>query len=165
MIIGIIFGVFDMLHVGHIVALQEAKRQCDYLIVGLKTDVKKEDTTGYVAAQTMVERFIKLEGCQFVDEIIPYESDDDISDMLQSLPIHRIFVSEDYKTRDFEGRDYCVAEGIEIVYTKRKNRFSSQSLREIVSEKERTKAKKIFSVDQYEPVHPDLVNKVTAAPR
>ncbi|WP_104381829.1 adenylyltransferase/cytidyltransferase family protein [Sphingobacterium sp. HMA12] len=145
MVIGIIFGVFDMLHVGHIVALQEAKRQCDYLIVGLKTDVNNECSNDYMAAQTIVERFIKLEGCQFVDEIVPYESDDDISDMLQSLPIHKIFVSEDYRIRDFEGRDYCVAEGIEIVYTKRKNRFSSQSLRKIVSEKELEKATKIFS--------------------
>ncbi|MGJ1417911.1 adenylyltransferase/cytidyltransferase family protein [Sphingobacterium multivorum] len=67
MIIGIIFGVFDMLHVGHIVALQEAKSQCDYLIVGLKTDSNVQEADGHDTAQTMVERFIKLEGCQFVD--------------------------------------------------------------------------------------------------
>jgi glycerol-3-phosphate cytidylyltransferase len=148
MVIGFIFGVFDMLHVGHIVALQEAKQQCDYLIVGLKTDSNAEVTDEYVAAQTMVERFIKLEGCKFVDEIIPYESEDDLSDMLQSLPIHKLFVSEEYKTLDFAGRDFCIAEGIEIAYTKRKNRFSSQSLREMVSEKERQKKQNIFAVEK-----------------
>ena len=101
MIIGIIFGVFDMLHVGHIVALQEAKSQCDYLIVGLKTDSNVQEADGHDTAQTMVERFIKLEGCQFVDEIIPFESDHDITDMLQSLPVHKFFIGEDYKMVDF----------------------------------------------------------------
>ncbi|MDQ1150972.1 glycerol-3-phosphate cytidylyltransferase [Sphingobacterium zeae] len=147
MMIGIIFGVFDMLHVGHIVALQEAKSQCDYLIVGLKTDSKAQENDTHDAAQTMVERFIKLEGCHFVDEIIPYESDDDITDMLQSLPIHKYFIGEEYKALDFSGRDYCVSEGIEIHYTKNKNRFSSQSLRKIVSEKEIEKAEKNFNTN------------------
>lgn len=144
MIIGIIFGVFDMLHVGHIVALQEAKSQCDYLIVGLKTDSNVQEADGHDTAQTMVERFIKLEGCQFVDEIIPFESDHDITDMLQSLPVHKFFIGEDYKMVDFSGRDYCISEGIEICYTKNKNRFSSQSLRKIVSEKEIEKAERSF---------------------
>jgi len=147
MIIGIIFGVFDMLHVGHIVALQEAKSQCDYLIVGLKTDSKVQQHDTHDSAQTMVERFIKLEGCQFVDEIIPFESDDDITDMLQSLPVHKYFIGEEYKLVDFSGRDYCISEGIEIYYTKNKNRFSSQSLRKIVSEKEIEKAEKSFNTN------------------
>lgn len=145
MIIGIIFGVFDMLHVGHIVALQEAKSQCDYLIVGLKTDSKNKEKDVYETAQTMVERFIKLEGCQFVDEIIPFESEDDITDMLQSLPVHKYFIGEEYKLLDFSGRDYCISEGVEICYTKNKNRFSSQSLRKIVSEKEIEKAENTFA--------------------
>ncbi len=138
MIIGIIFGVFDMLHVGHIVALQEAKSQCDYLIVGLKTDSNVQEADGHDTAQTMVE------GCQFVDEIIPFESDHDITDMLQSLLVHKFFIGEDYKMVDFSGRDYCISEGIEICYTKNKNRFSSQSLRKIVSEKEIEKAERSF---------------------
>ena len=138
MVIGIIFGVFDMLHVGHIVALQEAKSQCDYLMVGLKTD-SVDSSNSYVAAQTMVERFIKLDGCQFVDEIIPFESDNDITDMLQSLPVHKYFVGEEYKMIDFSGRDYCISDGIEIVYTKNKNRFSSHSIRKIVSQREAEK--------------------------
>ena len=144
MVIGIIFGVFDMLHVGHIVALQEAKSQCDYLIVGLKTD-SVDSSNSYVAAQTMVERFIKLDGCQFVDEIIPFESDNDITDMLQSLPIHKYFVGEVYKMIDFSGRDYCISDGIEIVYTKNKNRFSSHSLRKIVRQREAEKKDENFS--------------------
>lgn len=152
-----IFGVFDMLHVGHIVALQEAKRQCDYLMVGLKTDVNTIDSEQYTAAQTMVERFIKLEGCQYVDEIIPYESDGDISDMLQSLPVHKIFVSEHYKNLNFSGREYCIAEGIEIVYTKHKNRFSSTSLRKIVSEKEFEKSQKKYTSDKVDLLRHALI--------
>ena len=142
--VGIIFGVFDMLHVGHIVALQEAKSKCDYLVVGLKTDSNIQNAESHDAAQTMVERFIKLEGCQFVDEIIPFESDKDITDMLQSLPIHKYFIGEEYKLVDFSGKDYCISEGIEICYTKNKNRFSSQSLRKTVSDKEAEKGENAF---------------------
>ena len=137
--IGITFGVFDLLHLGHLVMLEEAKRHCDYLIVGLKTD-SSDQTSEDCAAQTVVERYIKLEGCQFVDQIIPYESEDDLMDMLQSLSIDIRFIGEEYKNEDFIGKQYGEEQGIAIHYTKRKHRFSSDALRSIVTEKELAKS-------------------------
>ncbi|WDF70492.1 adenylyltransferase/cytidyltransferase family protein [Sphingobacterium oryzagri] len=137
--IGITFGVFDLLHTGHLVMLEEAKRNCDYLIVGLKTDTA-EEANDESAAQTVVERFIKLEGCQFVDEILPYASDDDLMDILQSLSVDIRFVGEEHQHTNFTGKSYCQKEGIEIYYTKRKHRFSSDGLRSIVTAKEIAKS-------------------------
>lgn len=133
---GIIFGVFDLLHVGHLVMLEEARRQCDYLIVGLRTDVSDVELP---PVQTVVERFIKLQGCRFIDEIIPFESDTNLIDILQSLPIDIRFVGEEHTTDDFPGRKLCIREGIKIVFVKRRHRFSSESLRNTVSQKEALK--------------------------
>ncbi|GGH26220.1 glycerol-3-phosphate cytidylyltransferase [Sphingobacterium alkalisoli] len=144
---GIIFGVFDLLHVGHIVTLEQARRQCDYLIVGLKADADETAQDESQPAQTVVERFIKLEGCQYVDEIIPYESDDDIVDILQSLTVDVHFVGEEQALYDFPGKAYCMKEGIELIYIKRKHRFSSQGLRKTVSQKEQQKAFQIKTIN------------------
>ncbi|KGE13056.1 adenylyltransferase/cytidyltransferase family protein [Sphingobacterium deserti] len=138
--IGITFGVFDLLHIGHLVMLEEAKRNCDYLIVGLKADTMDIDAEKAAPAQTVVERFIKLEGCQFVDEILPYESEEDLMDILQSLSVDVRFIGEEYKNVNFIGKQYCIEEGIAIHYTKRKHRFSSNGLRTIVTEKEIAKS-------------------------
>lgn len=144
--IGITFGVFDLLHLGHLVMLEEAKRHCDYLIVGLKSDTVTEQETA--PAQTVVERFIKLEGCQFVDEIMPYESEQDLMDMLQSLSVDVRFIGEEYRNMNFTGKHYCNEEGIAIHYTKRKHRFSSDGLRTIVTEKEMAKSAALMAADK-----------------
>ncbi|TDS17641.1 adenylyltransferase/cytidyltransferase family protein [Sphingobacterium paludis] len=147
--IGITFGVFDLLHIGHLVMLEEAKRNCDYLIVGLKADTKDVDAEKAAPAQTVVERFIKLEGCQFVDEILPYESEEDLMDILQSLSVDVRFIGEEYKNVNFIGKQYCIEEGIHIHYTKRKHRFSSGGLRSIVTEKELAKSMLAKPADKY----------------
>lgn len=127
--------------------LEEAKRNCDYLIVALQADTANV-TTGSMPAQTMVERFIKLEGCQFVDEIVPFESDRDVMDMLQSLAIDVRFIGEEYKNMKFLGKQYCIDEGIALHYTKRKHRFSSTGLRGIVTEKELAKTMTVPGLDK-----------------
>lgn len=136
--VGIIFGEFDLLHLGHLVMLEEAKQHCDRLIVGLKTDTAQQGKNDSHPAQTVVERFIKLEGCSYVDEIIPYTTDEDLMDMLQSLPVDIRFVQGN--TTHFCGKDYCLNEGIEIHYTKCKHRFTSEGLRRVVTEKELLKS-------------------------
>ena len=70
-IVGITFSAFDLLHAGHIRMLAEAKQQCDYLIVGLQTDPTIDRPEKNKPTQTIVERYIQLQGCKFVDEIIP----------------------------------------------------------------------------------------------
>lgn len=137
--IGITFGVFDLLHAGHIMMLEEAKKKCDYLIVGLNTDPIYFDPSKNKPTQSIVERFIQLEGCRFVDEIISYESEQDLEDLLAALPVNIRIIGEEYKNHDFTGKKYCLEKGIEIYYNKRSHRFSSASLRKVVANKEAEK--------------------------
>ncbi|MEN5088393.1 adenylyltransferase/cytidyltransferase family protein [Sphingobacterium faecium] len=137
--IGITFGVFDLLHAGHIMMLEEARRNCDYLIVGLNTDPSEVSPEKSTPTQTVVERYIQLEGCRYVDEIVPYETEQDLIDIIKALPIQVRIIGEEYRDMDFTGKKYCVEEGIEIYYNKRTHRFSSTGLRKEVAAKEARK--------------------------
>lgn len=140
--IGITFGVFDLLHAGHIMMLAEAKENCDYLIIGLNTDPSEVDPTKNKPTQSVVERYIQLEGCRYADEIIPYETEQDLADMIQAMTIHIRFIGAEYRDKDFTGKKYCIEEGIDIHYNKRTHRFSSHGLRKVVANKEALKAVK-----------------------
>ena len=123
--------------------LAEAKQHCDYLIVGLNTDPSEVDPSKNKPTQTVVERFIQLEGCHYIDEIIPYETEQDLADMIQALPVEVRFIGEEYRDCDFTGRNYCIAEGISIFYNKRSHRFSSHGLRKVVADSEAIKNLKL----------------------
>lgn len=140
--IGITFSAFDLLHAGHIKMLEEAKRQCDYLIVGLQTDPTLDRPEKNRPAQTVVERYIQLKGCKFVDEIVPYATEQDLEDILRSFKIDVRIIGDEYKEKNFTGRTYCEEKGIELYFNKRNHRFSSTALREEVANKESLKNNK-----------------------
>lgn len=131
--IGITFSAFDLLHAGHIKMLEEAKRQCDYLIVGLQTDPTIDRPEKNKPTQTVVERYIQLKGCKHVDEIVPYTTEQDLEDILRSFEIHVRIVGEEYKDKKFTGREYCENKGIKLYFNKRDHRFSSSNLRKEVA--------------------------------
>lgn len=137
--IGITFSAFDLLHAGHIKMLEDAKRQCDYLIVGLQTDPTLDRPEKNQPIQTVVERYIQLQACNMVDEIVPYATEQDLEDILRSFKIDVRILGEEYKEKNFTGRTYCEEKGIELYYNSRDHRFSSSGLRKIVAEKENTK--------------------------
>ncbi|MBP4141507.1 adenylyltransferase/cytidyltransferase family protein [Flavobacterium sp. P4023] len=134
--IGITFSAFDLLHAGHIKMLEEAKRQCDYLIVGLQTDPTIDRPEKNKPTQTVVERYIQLKGCRFVDEIVPYATEQDLEDILRSFKIDLRIVGDEYRDHNFTGRSYCEEKGIELYFNQRDHRFSSSGLRAIVSNNE-----------------------------
>lgn len=141
--IGITFSAFDLLHAGHIKMLEEAKRQCDYLIVGLQTDPTINRPEKNKPTQTVVERYIQLKGCRFVDEIVPYTTEQDLEDILRSFKIDVRILGDEYKDKNFTGRQYCEEKGIELYFNRRDHRFSSSSLRKVVADKENIKVKNI----------------------
>ncbi|TDS65030.1 adenylyltransferase/cytidyltransferase family protein [Myroides indicus] len=141
--IGITFSAFDLLHAGHIKMLEEAKRQCDYLIVGLQTDPTIDRPEKNKPTQTVVERYIQLKGCKFVDEIVPYATEQDLEDILRSFKIDVRILGDEYKDKNFTGRQYCEEKGIVFYFNRRDHRFSSSSLRKVVADKENTKVKNI----------------------
>jgi glycerol-3-phosphate cytidylyltransferase len=138
--IGIVFSTFDLLHAGHIAMLAEVKNHCDYLIAGLQTDptIDRPDTKNK-PIQSIVERQITLSACRFVDEIVVYQTEKDLEDILLTLPIDVRILGIEYAEKDFTGRDICHDRGIEIVYNGRDHSFSSSSLRKRVAEAERNK--------------------------
>ncbi|OCB78218.1 glycerol-3-phosphate cytidylyltransferase [Flavobacterium piscis] len=135
-ITGITFSAFDLLHAGHVKMLEEAKMHCDYLIAGLQTDPTIDRPEKNKPTQTVVERYIQLKACKFVDEIIPYATEQDLQDILQSFAIDVRIIGEEYKDTNFTGRDYCEKMGIRLIYNKRRHRFSSSGLRKEVYEHE-----------------------------
>lgn len=130
--VGITFSTFDLLHAGHVKMLEEAKRQCNHLIVGLQLDPSLDRSDKNSPSQTIIERYIQLKGCKHIDEIIPYVSEQDLEDILRSFKIDVRIIGEEYKQKDFTGKDYCIKKGIEIYYNKRDHRFSSSGLRKQV---------------------------------
>lgn len=130
--VGITFSTFDLLHAGHIKMLEEAKRVCDYLIVGLQLDPSIDRDEKNAPTQTIIERYIQLKGCIHVDEIVPYVTENDLLDILQSFEIDVRIVGDEYIEKQYTGRTYCEEKGIEVYYNSRDHRFSSSGLRKQV---------------------------------
>src|SRR3990167_8466936 len=128
MLKGFTAGAMDLLHAGHVAMLEEAKSQCDYLIVGLHTDPTIDRPEKNKPIQTTFERFIQLKGCKFVDEIIPYDTEEDLIDLLQTFKPDVRFIGEDYRGKAFTGDELP----IKITYTSRRHSFSSSNLRKKV---------------------------------
>jgi glycerol-3-phosphate cytidylyltransferase len=125
MIKGITFSSFDLLHAGHIAMLEEAKQQCDHLIVGLQTDPTIDRPEKIKPKQTVFERFVQLKGCKFVDEIIPYETEEDLVNLLCIIKPDVRIIGEEYRGKHFTGDDLP----IKVHYNTRLHNYSSSSLR------------------------------------
>lgn len=134
--VGLTASTFDLLHAGHIEMLREAKGECDYLICGLQIDPSIDRPEKNKPVQTVVERYTQLSAVRFVDEIIPYLYETDLEDILQMRDIHVRILGEEYRNKDFTGRDICKARDIELYFNKRDHRFSSSGLRQRVKERE-----------------------------
>jgi|TARA_B110000495_G_C22522455_1_gene318504 glycerol-3-phosphate cytidylyltransferase len=132
--IGFTASAFDLLHAGHTLMLEEAKAQCDYLIVGLQTDPSQDRTSKSKPAQTIVERYLQLRACKYVDEIIPYGTEQDLEDLLAGMHIDVRILGIEYRDKDFTGHDICKKRDIEIYFNERDHRFSSSGLRKHIAE-------------------------------
>ena len=127
--VGFTCSTFDLLHAGHILMLAECKQICDYLIVGVQSDptIDRPDTKNK-PVQSIVERYVQLSAVKFVDEIIVYNTEKDLEDMLMFLPINVRIIGEEYKDKDFTGKQICEDRGIKIWFNSRSHRFSSSEL-------------------------------------
>jgi glycerol-3-phosphate cytidylyltransferase len=141
--IGITFSTFDMLHAGHIAMLAEAKNHCDYLICGLQTDptIDRPDTKNH-PVQSIVERQIQLAACRYVDEVVVYQTEQDLIDLLLILPLDVRVLGVEYQEKEFTGREECYMRNIELIFNGRDHSFSSSSLRKRVVEAETMKVLK-----------------------
>ena len=136
--VGFTCSTFDLLHSGHILMLAEAKSVCDYLIVGLQLDpsIDRPDTKNS-PVQSIVERFVQLSAVKYVDEIIVYQTEKDLEDLLMFLPITIRVIGEEYENKNFTGKSICEQRNIKIYYNQRRHSFSTTELRNRVASKVR----------------------------
>jgi glycerol-3-phosphate cytidylyltransferase len=137
--IGFTASQFDMLHAGHIAMLSEARNHCDYLIAGLQNNASWDRPEKNAPIQSIVERQIQLAATRYVDEIVVYNTEKDLEDILLTLPLDVRILGVEYRDKEFTGRDICVSRDIELIYNKRDHSFSSSSLRKRVVEAESKK--------------------------
>jgi len=137
--IGFTASQFDMLHAGHVAMLSEARNHCDYLIAGLQNNASWDRPEKNAPIQSIVERQIQLAATRYVDEIVVYNTENDLEDILLTLPIDVRILGIEYRDREFTGKDICTTRGIELIYNKRDHSFSSSSLRKRVVEAESKK--------------------------
>ena len=134
--IGFTCSSFDLLHAGHVQMLREAKEQCDYLIVGLQVDPSLDRPGKNAPIQTIIERYSQLRAVSYVDEIIPYGTEQDLEDILELYTIHVRILGDEYRDKEFTGRDICRKRDIELFFNNRDHRFSSSDLRDRVSNRQ-----------------------------
>lgn len=133
-IVGLTASTFDLLHSGHIAMLREAKENCDYLICALQIDPAIDRKEKNSPVQTIVERYVQLSAVKYVDEIIVYQYERDLEDILEMFHIDVRILGEEYRDKDFTGKEICKRRGIQLHFNKRDHRFSSSSLRKLVKE-------------------------------
>jgi glycerol-3-phosphate cytidylyltransferase len=138
-IVGFTASTFDLLHAGHISMLREAKERCTYLIAALQVDPSIDRTEKNKPVQTLVERYVQLSAVKYVDEIVCYVTEQDLVDILQMYDINVRILGDEYKDKDFTGKDVCQARGIELYFNKRDHRFSSSGLRKRIYDMEKLK--------------------------
>ena len=139
--VGFTASAFDLLHAGHVQMLREAKDQCDYLICGLQVDPTIDRPSKNKPIQTVVERYTQLKAVGYVDEIIPYASEEDLEDILSMYHIDVRILGEEYREHDFTSKDICKKRSINLYFNKRDHRFSSSDLRRRVHQLETTNRK------------------------
>ena len=140
--VGFTCSTFDLLHAGHILMLAEAKSICEYLIVGIQSDptIDRPDVKNK-PVQSIVERYVQLSAVKFIDEIIVYDTERDLEDLLMFLPITIRVIGEEYRDKPFTGKNICEDRGIKIFYNSRTHRFSSSELRQRTYQSELSKKK------------------------
>jgi len=123
--VGITASCFDLFHAGHVLMLQEARAQCDRLVVALQTDPTIDRPEKNKPVQSLVERYIQLEACKYVDQIVPYTTEDDLLNILQCYSWDVRIIGEEYYGKKFTGWDL----DIEVYYNSRQHGFSTTELR------------------------------------
>jgi glycerol-3-phosphate cytidylyltransferase len=128
--IGFTCSTFDLFHAGHVTMLKTEKQHCDYLICALQTDptIDRAETKNK-PIQSVYERYVQLQACKYVDEILVYATEHELEDLIKTQTIHIRFLGDEYKKKDFTGKQYCLDHSVELFYHERQHSFSSSSLR------------------------------------
>jgi glycerol-3-phosphate cytidylyltransferase len=136
---GFTCSTFDLFHAGHIMMLKEAKEQCDYLIVGLQTDPTIDRPNKNKPVQSVFERYVQLQACKYVDEVVVYATEKELVDILLSYPINVRILGAEYRDVEFTGKYQCIDNNVILHFNERRHSFSTTELRQRVVDAERIK--------------------------
>jgi glycerol-3-phosphate cytidylyltransferase len=158
--IGFNCSSFDLFHAGHVTMLKMEKEMCDYLKVALQVD-PTIDRPGVKnkPVQSVYERHVQLQACKYVDEILVYETEEDLLNLIQTQTIHIRFLSEEYMDRNFTAKQYCIDHDIELFYHLRKHKYSSTEIRNRVYNFEKKKREENGNISVVEQYSPQLLEK------
>jgi len=158
--IGFNCSSFDLFHAGHVTMLKIEKDHCDYLKVALQVD-PSTDRPGIKnkPIQSVYERYVQLQGCKYIDEILVYETEEDLLNLIQTQTMHIRFLGEEYKNRDFTGKLFCIENGIELFYHPRRHKYSSTELRGRVHEAEKYKRESAIGLEEIPQYSTSLLTK------
>ena len=137
--VGFTCSSFDLFHAGHVEMLRDAKSQCDYLIVGLQTDPTIDRPEKNKPIQSVSERYIQVRACCYVDEVIPYTTEDELLELMKLVNPNVRILGDEYRHKNFTGKDFCLDNDVQIYYNKRMHKYSSSELRNRISENNETK--------------------------
>jgi glycerol-3-phosphate cytidylyltransferase len=135
---GLTASSFDLLHAGHIQMLEDAKGECDYLICALQTDPSVDRPEKNKPIQSLYERYIQLRAVKYVDDIIPYTTEEELLQLTEIIHPDVRIIGEEYTDKDFTGKDYCQKNGIYIYYNRRQHALSTSDLRKRVANGQKT---------------------------
>ena len=125
MVRGFTCGAFDLLHPGHLFLFEKAKEECDWLIIGLHTDPSIDRSSKNKPCESVFERWYRLSAVKYVDEIIPYDTEADLYNLLVLQQPDLRFLGEEYAGRGYTGNDL----DIEVSFIARHHDYSSSALR------------------------------------
>jgi glycerol-3-phosphate cytidylyltransferase len=142
--VGFNCSTFDLFHAGHVAMLKIEKQHCDHLIVALQSDptIDRPDTKNK-PVQSLYERYVQISACKYVDEVLVYETEEDLENIFKTQTIHIRFLGEEYRNKSFTGKQYCLDKGIDIFYHERDHPYSSSNLRKRVYEAEKRRLEKL----------------------
>lgn len=132
--IGFSCSAWDLFHAGHVTMLKEEKEHCDYLKIGLQVDPTIDRPQKNKPIQSVYERYVQLQACKYIDEILVYNTEDDLLNLLMTQTIDIRFLGDEYRTKPFTGKEYCEKAGIELFFHERKHRYSSTELRNRITQ-------------------------------
>ena len=125
MVRGFTCGAFDLLHPGHLFLFEKAKEECDWLIIGLHTDPSIDRPSKNKPCESVFERWYRLSAVKYVDEIIPYDTEADLYNLLVLQQPDLRFLGGEYAGRGYTGNDL----DIEVSFIARHHDYSSSALR------------------------------------
>ena len=123
---GITFGAFDLFHAGHVMMLEEAKTVCDHLIVCIQSDPSLDRKEKNKQVQSIEEREIQVYGCRYTDEVIIYDTEAEVLEILDTVDWDVRILGEEYSNKDFTGREQTLNK---CHFNNRPHNFSSSELR------------------------------------